>query len=88
MVTKKDFENLIRSKINRMTGDYIDLTSGDIHRELGGYPAKNGDHRMPTCCDTMCDLMAGNDEIISPTVGKGAYLTIRYYKKNHCQTGK
>lgn len=79
---KELFEQYISGKIKSMTKEYIDLNSGDIHRQVGGYPGKN--HHMPTCCDTMYQTMKGSDEVISsPPRGKGASLTVRYYKKNH-----
>lgn len=57
---------------------YVDITSGDLHRKIGGYPGKN--HNMPGCCIVMRDLMKESDEVLySPPKGKGATLTIRYY---------
>ena len=39
---------------------------------------------MPECCEVMYSKMKGNDSIISsPPKGKGASLTIRYFKQNH-----
>ena len=74
-----DFLNLLHTKIENMNGDYIDLISGNIHRELGGYPGKN--HRMPPCCKAMRNLMSDQDKVINePKKGNGATLTIRYYK--------
>ena len=32
------FEQYIENQIGNMQGDYVELISGDIHRELGGYP--------------------------------------------------
>jgi hypothetical protein len=56
---------------------FVDLTSGDIHRTVGGYPGPN--HRMPICCEVMYAERRAADEIISaPPKGKGATLTIRY----------
>lgn len=57
---------------------YIDITSGDLHRKIGGYPGKN--HNMPSCCNVMKSLMKEDDEILyAPPSGKGATLTIRYF---------
>lgn len=79
---KELFEQCILGKIESMVKDYVDLNSGDIHRKVGGYPGRN--HQMPTCCGVMYQLMKGSDEVISsPPSGKGASVTIRYYKKNH-----
>ena len=56
---------------------FIDITSGDLHREVGGYPGHN--HRMPTCCYVMKENMRSGDSILSqPEKGKGATLVIRY----------
>jgi len=77
-----DFKGLILEKLENMEDRYIDLVSGDIHRELGGYPGP--DHRMPSCCNAMRELMKNDDEVLySPKKGNGATLKIRYYKKNH-----
>ena len=82
-LTKEDFESCIDAKISLMQSDYIDLTSGDIHREIGDYPDSTN-HRMPVCCDVMYSKMSGDDTVLSaPPKGKGATLTIRYYKRNH-----
>lgn len=79
MTIKEEFTKFIQNKINNSNADYIDIVSGDIHREVGGYPAPN--HRMPSVCDAMYDLMKDNDKILSaPKSGKGATLKIRYYK--------
>ena len=57
---------------------YIDVKSGDLHRQVGDYPGKN--HKMPSCCSVMKSAMKTNDEILeSPPSGKGASLVIRYY---------
>jgi len=77
-----DFKELILRKIRNMYGEYVELVSGDIHREIGGYPGSN--HRMHSCCNAMRDLMYNDDEVLySPKKGNGATLKIRYYKKNH-----
>ena len=56
---------------------YVDINSGDLHRQIGGYPGTN--HRMPVCCDVMYQMMQKTDTIMSaPLKGKGASLTIRY----------
>lgn len=57
---------------------YVDITSGDVHRQVGGYPSSN--HRMATCCAVMQSMKKEEDEILkAPLKGKGATLTIRYY---------
>jgi len=60
--------------------DEVVLISGDVHRELGGYPGPN--HAMPSCCKAMRELMGENDEILhQPPKGNGATLKIRYLFK-------
>ena len=55
----------------------IDITSGTLHREVGGYPGNN--HRMPVCCSVMKNYMKSGDTILSqPKKGQGATLVIRY----------
>lgn len=79
MTIKEEFIKFIQNKINNSNADYIDLVSGDIHREVGGYPARN--HKMVIVCDAMYDLMKDNDEVLyAPPKGRGATLKIRYYK--------
>ena len=56
---------------------YIDVVSGDLHRDLGGYPSPN--HRMPNLCQVMRRNMQAGDEVLySPPKGQGATLKIRY----------
>lgn len=76
------FKEKIAEKIYGMILPYKDILSRDIHMECGGYPGPK--HHMPQCCDAMYQMMAGDDEIISaPPSGKGAYVKVRYYKRNH-----
>jgi len=81
VLTKEDFENKLLEKLREAqekNQSYVDITSGDVHRSVGGYPGK--DHRMPVCCDVMKELMTGKDEIIQqPPSGMGATLVIRYH---------
>jgi len=57
--------------------NYVDVNSGELHRRIGGYPAR--DHRMPLCCEVMKKNMKKEDQILEqPPKGKGASLTIRY----------
>ena len=80
--TAEDFRaelgrRLVRAQ--RAGHPHIDIKSGDLHRDLGGYPGYRGSHRMPTCCDVMMTAMGAGDKIISaPPSGKGATLVIRY----------
>ena len=60
---------------------YVDITSGELHKSLGGYPARN--HRMASCCQVMYQMMKISDEVLAaPPKGKGATLKIRYYLDN------
>lgn len=62
----------------RVTGlQSIRVNSGDLHREVGGYPGRN--HKMPLCCDEMRAAIRPGDRIIAqPPKGRGASLTIEY----------
>ena len=78
------FEAELRRKPDHMILPYKDIVSGELHREVGGYPARS--HHMPQCCQAMYNMMAGDDEVLeAPPSGKGAYVKVRYYKKNHCK---
>ena len=56
---------------------YVDIRSGDIHRQTGGYPGT--DHRLPVCCKAMRAAMKTGDMIrTEPPTGDGASLVIRY----------
>lgn len=62
----------------RRSAPFIELTSGDVHREVGGYPGTG--HAMPSCCNAMRNLMGPRDQIVAePSKGNGASLRIRYY---------
>lgn len=76
------FEEYINTLLSQISNEFTDLNAGIIHREIGGYPGKN--HRMPECCEVMYSMMKGTDIVLSaPPKGKGASLTIRYFKVNH-----
>ena len=54
--------------------DYVDIVSGDIHREM---KLRN---KMPSVCSAMYQMMKSNDEILSATPsGKSSTIKIRYY---------
>ena len=56
----------------------IVVTSGDLHRAVGGYPGPN--HRMPVCCGVMREEMREGDRIVeAPPKGNGATLRIEYH---------
>jgi len=81
MPTKEDFIRALRSEFDRAERNglsKIDITSGELHRRVGGYPGTH--HRMPVCCDAMQALKRATDTIVDqPPKGKGATLTIRYH---------
>jgi 5-methylcytosine-specific restriction protein A len=55
----------------------LKICSGDLHRQLGGYPGPN--HRMPDCCQVMRRLMVGADSIVeAPPKRNGVTLVIGY----------
>ncbi len=56
---------------------HIDIQSGSIHREVGGYPGS--DNRMPVCCGIIYKNMSPADVCLSrPPSGLGATLEVRY----------
>lgn len=81
MVTSTDFRVELNVQLSRAQGQqrpYLDVTSGQLHRQVGGYPGNN--HRMPVCCNVMRGEMEDGDEILAaPPRGNGATLKIRYW---------
>ena len=78
---KEDFILYINDLVENMDNECVDINSGDVHRALGNYPGKN--HRMPSCCLAMKDIMIIGDIILEePNKGLGANLTIRYFKRH------
>jgi 5-methylcytosine-specific restriction protein A len=75
-----DFRQAIQRKLSsarRLGKSSIELVSGDLHRELGGYPGTN--HAMPSCCNAMYEAMKSGDQIVSsPPKRLGATLRIKY----------
>jgi len=80
MPTAEDFRNSINEKFRNAQGEAqrsIRIRSGDLHRELGGYPGPS--HRMPVCCHVMRSAMNDGDRVIdAPPSGAGASLVIEY----------
>jgi hypothetical protein len=78
--TAWDFQNRLLAILNgaRQTGrSYVDVESGNLHKEVGGYPDPN--HRMPVCCEVMRRLMRAGDSVVKePTSEQAATLIIRY----------
>lgn len=75
-----DFESALRSELasaQRAGMKSVRIRSGDLHRQVGGYPGRS--HRMPVCCSAMKALMLPGDRIIaSPPRGAGASLVVEY----------
>ena len=80
MATTQTLRVELRSQISeaeRRGVPYVDINSGELHRQLGGYPGL--DHSMPSCCNVMHEERRAGDQILSsPPKGRGASLTIRY----------
>lgn len=80
MPTADDFRALLARKFESAAADgddHVVIRSGDLHRELGGYPGRN--HRMRACCNVMCAAMGSDDKVLkSPRSGQGANLVIHY----------
>lgn len=78
--TAWDFQNRLVAILNRARQSrqfYVDIESGNLHKEVGGYPDPN--HRMPVCCEVMRKLMRPGDSVIKePLGGQDATLIIRY----------
>ena len=74
----RDFILMAFGEANKNGQAEVILRAGDVHQQLGGYPAK-GSHQMPSCCDAMTQMMRTGDSVLqSPPKGKGANLVIRY----------
>lgn len=77
--TVEDIRNYIDKLLKQAKSrgeDYIDLVSGDIHKQLG---MKN---RMPQVCRIMYEKMQAGDKVIHTTPsGKSSTIKIRYYLK-------
>ncbi|RLI39941.1 HNH endonuclease [Candidatus Bathyarchaeota archaeon] len=80
MPTRADFQRVLNSIFNQAESKglkFVDVTAGDLHRKVGGYPGPN--HRMPLCCSVMKQNMQEGDIILyQPPSGQGASLRIRY----------
>lgn len=73
---RTEIQRMLRSA-TKQGARYVEITSGEVHRRLGGYPSAN--HRMPVCCDAMYGAMNVGDKVIyAPSKGKGATLKVRY----------
>ena len=78
VVNADAFRKALRALFDEAKGDFVDVTSGDLYRTVGGRTGR--DYRMATCCGVMGKTMRADDKILaSPPSGKGATLTIRYF---------
>jgi len=76
-VNAETFRKALRLIFSESKASFVDVTSGELHRLVGGYPGKH--HNLPTCCDVMTQAMQSSDRVLtSPPKGRGATLTIRY----------
>jgi hypothetical protein len=60
---------------------FLDVQGGPWHAVMGGYPAREGKHSMPTVCNVMWQAfseMYGDSVLNSPPRKQGATLKIRY----------
>jgi hypothetical protein len=84
MASAEEFEAEIRAQIQRAVRQHrphLEINAGELHRAVGGYPTKDGEHHsMPTCCTAMREeLKRGNAEIVFETAsGNAAAFTVRY----------
>lgn len=71
-VIEEIFENAEKFKLAGVV-----ISSGNLHRLVGGYPSQN--HRMRMCCNAMRQYMKPEDIVLGePKSGEGATLEILY----------
>jgi hypothetical protein len=76
MPTGEDFRVTLRAgcKAEHASKTTVDINSGQLHREVGGYPGQN--HRTPMCCAVMRSEMSAEDAIPQESPKKqGSSLT-------------
>jgi 5-methylcytosine-specific restriction protein A len=84
MANTEEFKTEIKAQIQRAIRQHrphLEINAGELHRAVGGYPTKNGEHHnMPSCCAVMREeLKRGNAEIVFETAsGNAAAFTVRY----------
>lgn len=80
--TANDFERKLTELLSNAESkghQHLIVVSGDLHSLVGGYPAQDGNHRMPLCCEVMRRFMGSNDEILYETPsGQSSTLKIKY----------
>ena len=65
MPTGEDFRVTLRAWMQgaeHASETTVEINSGQLHREVGGYPGQN--HRMPMCCAVMRSEMSAGDAIL------------------------
>jgi hypothetical protein len=87
--TKQEFETELRHRFDLAEASgksNIEVTAGDLHRAVGGYPGRND--RIPSCCDVMKAAMKDSrDEVTAtPPGGRGATFQVRYVLPRPLQT--
>ena len=59
----------------------VSVQAGNLHRQIGGYPARDGAHSMPVVCGAIRREYApdkGDRIVYEPKQGKGARLEIEF----------
>lgn len=49
-----------KTEIEKIKMKAVEIISGNLHRQLGGYPGKS--HRMASCCQAMYMMLDSTDE--------------------------
>ena len=77
MPSREDFIDALTQQFAQVQDDSLIISSGELHRIVGGYPGTN--HRMPMCCSVMKAAIQERDTILKePQSGLGASLTIKF----------
>lgn len=80
--TREDFKGALADTLGAAEADgrrFVDVEASALHRQVGGYLAPGGSHRMPMCCAVMRAAVGAGDEIFyEPPGGQGASLRIRF----------
>ena len=70
----RQFIETVRQSAKDQGAEYVDLVSGDVHKEL------KWKSRLPLVCDAMKNSMKPGDEFIHTTPsGKSSTINVRYY---------
>ena len=77
MPTAEDFRVTLRARMQeaeQTSKTTVEINSGQLHREVGGYPGQN--HRISMCCAVMRSEMSAI--LQEPPKKRDASLTIRH----------